>query len=69
MFHLDRLSVVLFVASGYNNNFCSFAGQSARTAIQNAMNEYTRESCIRFRQRTTESDYVRFFTGNGYVIL
>ena len=64
----DRLFCLLQVV--IINRFCSsFAAQSARTAIQNAMNEYTTRTCIRFAQRTTESDYVRFFRGNGYVTL
>lgn len=38
---------------------------SARQAIQQAINDYATQTCVRFVQRTNERDYVRFFRGSG----
>ncbi len=38
----------------------------AINGIRDAMNDYTRMTCISFVQRTNQRDYVRFFPGNGY---
>ncbi len=41
------------------------SGQAV-SAIRAAMDDYTRMTCISFRQRTmADSDYVRFFAGSG----
>ena len=34
-------------------------------AIDAAMKEWSRKTCIRFKKRTTEPDYVRFMMGSG----
>ena len=44
-------------------------GTVARQAIQEAINEYATRTCVRFVPRNSESDYVRFFRGSGYVLL
>ncbi|KAL9985662.1 hypothetical protein ACROYT_G008088 [Oculina patagonica] len=44
----------------------SLSSQSrAMAAINAAFNDYTANTCIRFRKRTSESDYVSFFQGSG----
>lgn len=40
--------------------------QRTLNAIAQAMNEYRQRTCIRFVERTTQSDYVRFYKGTGY---
>ena len=47
--------------------YVNAAGTQARTAIQDAIDEYKARTCVNFVQRTTQADYVRFFRGNGYV--
>ena len=42
-------------------------GTAARRAIQEAINEYATRTCVRFVPRNSERDYVRFFSGSGYV--
>ncbi|CAH3176710.1 unnamed protein product [Porites lobata] len=37
----------------------------AMQAIENAMNEWSSVSCIRFIRRTTEQSYIEFFKGKG----
>ena len=44
----------------------SHAGNDAINAIQDAMKVYREQTCITFQERTTQDDYVRFFSGNGY---
>lgn len=44
------------------------AGDSAIDAIEAAMNAYEEQTCISFQERTNQEDYVRFFSGNGYVL-
>lgn len=38
---------------------------TARQAIQQAINDYARQTCIRFVPRGNEADYVRFYRGSG----
>lgn len=44
------------------------AGPRARVSIAQAIQTYKRTSCVRFVQRTDETDYVEFFKGRGYAI-
>lgn len=37
----------------------------AESVIQAAFNEWEQKTCIRFRKRTTERNYVEFFKGSG----
>ena len=51
-----------------NSLFFFLASQpKAMQAIENAMNEWSSVSCIRFIRRTTEQSYIEFFKGKGYV--
>ena len=45
----------------------TITGNSAISAIQEAMDRYTEQTCITFEARSDEEDYVRFYSGNGYV--
>ena len=45
----------------------SFTGEYAREAILEAMDAYMEQTCITFEERTTQEDYVRFFSGDGLV--
>ncbi|XP_077864896.1 meprin A subunit beta-like [Saccoglossus kowalevskii] len=38
---------------------------NAGTAIQNAINDFHMMTCVRFQQRTTETDYIEFVKENG----
>ena len=51
------------------NGFCFITASSsaAMSAIQAGFNEWTQKTCIRFKKRTNEADYVSFFRGSGYV--
>ena len=42
---------------------------AARQVIQQAINEYANSTCVRFVPRNSERDYVRFFSGSGYVYI
>ena len=44
-----------------------FAATGAINAISDSIQEYHVHTCLQFKQRTTESDYIRFFSGGGYV--
>lgn len=44
------------------------AGDNAIEAIEDAMDAYEDQTCISFQERTNQEDYVRFFSGNGYVL-
>jgi len=41
-----------------------FIGKAVN-AINEAMADYTRLTCIRFARRSNQPDYVRFYRGNG----
>eukprot|EP00112_Aurelia_sp_Birch-Aquarium-sp1_P021213 Seg5647.1 transcript_id=Seg5647.1/GoldUCD/mRNA.D3Y31 product="Zinc metalloproteinase nas-13" protein_id=Seg5647.1/GoldUCD/D3Y31 len=40
-------------------------GIEARTAIADALEYIERYTCVRFRRRRTENDYIHFYKGNG----
>ncbi|CAG2172926.1 unnamed protein product [Oppiella nova] len=40
-------------------------GASHRALIQNAMKNIQSRSCIRFKQRTSQTNYIQFFRGDG----
>ena len=40
----------------------------AVSAIEAGMDEWTKHTCITFKKRTTETAYVRFILGYGWVI-
>ena len=41
------------------------AASSHVAAIRDAMDVYTRETCVRFVRRTNQRDYVMFYRGDG----
>lgn len=43
----------------------SSLGDTARSAINAAMQEYMDETCITFMERTNQNDYINFFVGSG----
>lgn len=43
----------------------SSLSSSAVQAIQQAISDYSRQTCIRFVPRRSEADYVRFYRGSG----
>lgn len=45
------------------------AGDRAIEAIQDAMDVYEVQTCISFQERSNQEDYVRFFSGNGYIYI
>ena len=52
----------------YHLGFCVSilaSEQKAMAAINAAMQEWELKTCIRFKKRTTERNYVQFFKGSG----
>ena len=48
------------ILSGY------YLDVSVRTySIPKAIQEYEKHTCLRFKERTTERGYIRFYKGNG----
>ena len=41
------------------------SANDAKHTIEQAIQHYNQHTCIRFKHRTNEKDYVRFFKGNG----
>ena len=48
-------------------NEISNAGSRAISAINQGIAEWQAATCIRFKKRTTETNYLEFFRGSGCV--
>ena len=67
---LSELALSICMCNAPNARICLLSmptciGEDARTAIDQAMETYSSQTCISFQERQNEEDYVRFFAGNG----
>ena len=61
IFFSDNTKIQLF----FNATFPLANRPEAMTSILAGMDEWSRKTCIRFRKRTTETDYAYFTFGSG----